>query len=80
MLDQCTVWLHNDVNTTRSTVAYMCASGVSECPNSLHFAPQPAVFELVAILKQVHQMTPPPPTQRQKQLNYVFLVPPNLKV
>ena len=46
------------LNTTKSNVPHICVTSIHESHISLHFALQPAVFQLQAIVRQVHWMTP----------------------
>ncbi len=46
------------LNAKRSYVPHICATSIHESQISLHFALWTAVFEIQAILRQVHRMTP----------------------
>ena len=46
------------VNIKRSQVPHICVTTSPKCQSSIRFAQRPAVFELQAILRQVHRMTP----------------------
>ncbi len=46
------------LNTTRSKVPDICDTSVIESQISVRYSLQPSIFELQAILRQVHRMTP----------------------
>ncbi len=46
------------LNTNRSKVPHILVTTTSQSQISLHFALQPSVLELLAILRQMHWMTP----------------------
>ncbi len=59
----------------------ICATRIRDSPIPLRLALRPAVFEIQAILRQVHQMTPNWPWILQGQMYsmYVLLLSPSPK-
>ncbi len=63
------------LSPTRSNVPHMCVTSIHRSHISLCFTLQPAVFEIQAILRQVHWMTPKWPwTTRSNYPEYVTAV------
>ncbi len=65
--DQCAKWLQMTLNTKRSKVPHIILQLPPESHISLLFALQTPIFELQAILRQVHRMTPKWPWKLEGQ-------------
>ncbi len=46
------------LNPTRSNIPHVCVTSIHESQISLRFAVRRAIFEMQAILRTVHRMTP----------------------
>ncbi len=73
---KCTEWPQIDLEPYKVKSPYICITGVPDSQVSLRFAVRPAISEIQAILRQVHQMTPKCPwtPQGQRYPIYVSLV------
>ena len=73
--DKCSEWPQIDLDNTRSNYPIPYTT-VPEPQISLHFVLRPAIFELQAIFRQVHRMTPKGSwtLQDQRYTTYVLLV------
>ncbi len=71
--DKCTEWPKITLNTTRPYVPYMYVTSIHESQISLNFALRRSIFEIMAILRQVHRMTSNWPWTPQGQITlYVY--------
>ncbi len=68
--DRCTEWLQNDPQRCPQ----ICVTGMLESQISLRFTLPPAVFDLLAILRQVHWMPPKWPWALQGQRYPIYAV------
>ncbi len=66
--EKCTQWPQNDLEPYKVKLSYICITSVPDSQMSLHFTLRPAIFEIQAILRQVHRMIPNWPWTQQRQI------------
>ncbi len=79
--DKCTEWPQIDLEPHKVKLPYICITSVRDSQILVRFALWPALFEIQAILRQVHRMTPnwPWTLLGQRYTTYVLLVSPSPK-
>ncbi len=70
--DMCTEWPQIDIEPYKVKSPYICITSVPDSQISLRFAERPTIFEILAILRKVHWMTPKWPwTYKVKGISYM---------